>query len=664
MPDTLYEFTSQPGVRRDGTDLDAPFYSDGAWVRWQRGRPRKIGGYKAMTQQANGPVRAVFLDSRGGVTSTHLFSQWGIQRVQFDSTGSSSLIEDRTPVGFAVDPLLNWSYTSMYSATGGVYSAIIAASAPDVNDISSDTGGYIYAGDIATNEPLVKVQDGSGDVRTSGGICVLHPFLVVYGSNGLIRNSNANNYSTASGWTTGGANFAASNNVGATKIVYGAPIRGGSQAPAGLFWSLDSLIRMSFIGGTGIWQYDILANPSTIMSKNCVVEHEGKFFWIGTDKFLFYNGVVQELPNQMNSNYFFDNLNYAAQNKVWGVKIARWGEIWWFYPRGTDTECGDAVIFNYRENTWYDAEKRRSAGAPAGSGFRFPIWAGDEDSYSTTLLTTGLNLTTSAPTAPASPVLTFVSTAGVVDGMLASGTGVVTGSLVLSHTGTTATLNTSTTGVASGAILSFTSMTVGFADNQTVTGSLSGATGVARRVLNNSINVSDVTGTFVINDVLTGPNVITGGVTLVPTAKVQSTPVAQTLVTQYQQETGYDKIVGQTTDPIVSSFTSRNFGFAVGTPFDDAPKTIDVLTRVQRFEPDFNQVGNLTLEVLGRSFAQDPIEVLNTYTLAPEDSFQDTVDQARIVSLRITSNALGGFYEQGDVLVKMEPGDERATKDT
>ena len=259
----------------------------------------------------------------------------------------------------------------------------------------------------------------------------------------------------------GGANYAASNNIGAQKIVYGSAVRGGSQAPAGLFWSLDSLIRVSFTGGTGIWQYDILASPTTIMSKNAVVEHEGKFFWPGTDRFLFYNGVVQELPNQMNCNYFFDNLNYAYQNKVFGVKISRWGEIWWFYPRGTDTECGNAVIFNYRENTWYDAEKERTAAAPAGV-FRSPIMVGHEDLLTTTLLATGLNLTTSAATLAGSPVLTFVSTTGIVDGMVASGTGVVLGSLVSSHTATTITLNTNTTGVASGAILSFTSMTTGF----------------------------------------------------------------------------------------------------------------------------------------------------------------------------------------------------------
>lgn len=653
MADPIYLFTSQPGVRRDGTDLDTPFYSDGVWVRWQRGRPRKMGGYRSMTQHANGPVRAVMMDSRGGVNSTHLFSQWGIQRVQFANDGSAGNIEDRTPTGFTVDPLLTWSHASMFSSTGGSYSAIIAASSPDVDDVASDAEGYVYAGNIATNDPLVQVADGTGPIRTSGGVCVLQPFLFVYGSNGLIRNSNANDFSTATGWTIGGANFAAENNIGASKIIYGAPVRGGSQAPAGLFWSLDSLIRVSFTNDTRIWQYDTLAQPSTVLAKNAIVEHEGKFFWPGTDRFLFYNGVVQELPNQMNCNYFFDGLNYACQNKVFGVKLSRWGEIWWFYPRGTDTECGHAIIFNYRENTWYDAVKERTAAAGAGV-FRSPVMVGPEDAINTTMLTTGLNLTTSAPTLAASPVLTFTATTGIVDGMVASGAGIPYGSLVLSHTATTITLDTNTTGVASGAILSFTSMTSIFLEQSAITGVTSGATGIVSRVLNNYVNVSGVTGVFVSGETLEAPNGAT--------AVVQAAPAAQQLVTQYQHEYGWDKTIGQTVTSVESSFTSQNFGFAVGDPFGDAPRMVDAMTRILRLEPDLNQVGDIQVDVLGRSFAQDEEEVINTYTLSPGDSFQNMGDQARIMKLRITSDSLGGFYEQGQMQVSVEPGDERSTK--
>lgn len=653
MADALYVFNSQPGVRRDGTDLDTPYYNAGVWVRWQRGRPRKIGGYRSMTSMVNGPVRAVMLDARGGVYSTHLFSQWGIQRVQFNEGGSVSTIEDRTPAGFSVNENLNWSYDSMYSSTGGVYSAVIASSSPDANDIASDTVGNVYAGNIANNDPLVQVSDAGGPITTSGGICVLQPFLFVYGSNGLIRNSNANNYSTASGWTIGGSNFAAINNVSASKIVYGQAIRGGSQAPAGLFWGMDALFRVSFVGGTTLWQYDTLACPTTILAKNAIVEHEGKFFWPGVDRFMVYSGVVQELPNQMNCNYFFDNINWPLRNKIWGVKIARFGEIWWFYPRGTDTECGNAVIFNYRENTWYDAAIERTAGAPAGV-FRFPVWAGHEDAVETTKLTTGLNLVTSAPTLAASPILTFASTTGVVDGMAVFGTGIPNNTFVSTHTGTTVTLDTNTTGVAAETTIAFTSMTAGFVSNNTVTGGTSGATGVAVRVLTNSINVRDVIGAFVSGETITG---LAGA-----TAVLQSAPLDQTLVNQYQHEFGWDKLVGANVTAVESSFTSANFGFAVGGPFDDVPKTMDAMTRIVRLEPDMNQVGDVTVDVIGRSFAQDADKVISTYTLSEGDSFQNMGDQARMMKLKFTSNTLGGFYEQGQTFVTLEPGDERSTK--
>ena len=33
------------GIQRDGTQLASPTYTDGKWVRFQYGRPRKMGGY-------------------------------------------------------------------------------------------------------------------------------------------------------------------------------------------------------------------------------------------------------------------------------------------------------------------------------------------------------------------------------------------------------------------------------------------------------------------------------------------------------------------------------------------------------------------------------------------------------------------------------------------
>ena len=216
------------------------------------------------------------------------------------------------------------------------------------------------------------------NIAISGGVVMLHPYLFVYGNNGLIQNCAAGAFTN---WTSGDAN---ANNVSTGKIVKGLPLRNGTTSPGGLFWSLDSVIRVSYapntVGGVNYyWKYDLISSQSSILSSSSVIEYDGLFYWIGVDRFLMYNGVVAEIPNSQNQNWFFDNLNYAQRQKVWCTKIPRWGEIWWFYPRGSATECTDAIIYNVREKTWYDAGQAVGAQRSAGTYtevFHYPIMGG------------------------------------------------------------------------------------------------------------------------------------------------------------------------------------------------------------------------------------------------------------------------------------------------
>ena len=216
------------------------------------------------------------------------------------------------------------------------------------------------------------------NIEVSGGIVMLFPYLFAYGNNGLIENCAAGDFNN---WTSADSN---KNNVSSTKVVKGLPLRGGTTSPAGLFWTLDSVVRVTYapqsVGTSTIyWRYDLITQQSSIMSSQCVIEYDGIFYWAGTDRFLMYNGVVQEVENKQNFNYFFDNLNYAQRQKVWVSKVPRWGEIWWFFPSGDSTECNDAIIYNVRDKVWYDAGKalgaRRSAGV-FSEVFRKPIWGG------------------------------------------------------------------------------------------------------------------------------------------------------------------------------------------------------------------------------------------------------------------------------------------------
>lgn len=645
-----------PGFARDGTRLDADSYIDGEWVRFDRGgRPRKIGGYRAMTTKVAGPTRGLLVDSRGGINSVHAFSQWGVARLEFDTTGAGGGLQHRTPASFTPDPAYTWSYGVMASSTGGSYAALLAAATPDLNALDADAVGSVYYGDIRGTDPLVQLADEDGPLEVSGGVTVLGPIAVIYGSDGLIRNSKPNDL-TPTGWTAGGGSLANSANPVGSKVVYGAPVRGGGQSPAGLFWSLDALIRMSLSSdATTIFNYDVLSQPTSILGKRCVVEHDGQFFWVGSDRFLMYNGVVQEVPNGQNLNWFFDNINMAARNKVWGTKIPRWGEIWWFFPFGTSTECDAAIIYNYRQKVWYDARKVRSAGGSV-QVFPFPVWAGAEDAEQTQVLTVGYSHVLSTDATAGDDTLTLTSASGVTSGQRVRGPGIAPGTTVSGVLGADVTLSADLTAdVAAGASFSFSQMSAPFQAGETLTGDTSGAQGTVAYVQETQVNLVGVTGTFdPAGEALVGS---LGGAA----DSIAVEPFTQQLESIYQQEFGLDKVVGERATALRSSFSLKEFGYAIGTPFGEAPKVAEVATRVIRVTPDFIQRGPMTVTAVGRDFPREEPRELASGTYQEGDSFVDLRGaQARLLSLTFASDVLGGNYVQGVTSVSLGVGDQRS----
>lgn len=360
----VFQLNVKPGIQRDGTDFDSRTFVDGQWVRFQRGRPRKMGGYRSITDKINGPIRLMNTWSRQSIIQITAFSPYGVEAVQVDRNGTGQAIYDRTPSGFATNVELVWQAETMYdSAAGSTKTLLLAHAAPNLQDIDSGVVGDVYYGDASSTGVLTAI---GSPAQVSGGILSIPPYLVLYGSDGLVMWSNANE---PRNFTTGDATTA---RVTGSKIVKGLPIRGQGASPSALLWSLDSVIRMSYIGGNSIFKFDATTNGASILSSSCIIEYDGIYYWIGLDRFMQYNGRVQELPNVFNSNWFFDSLNYAQRQKVFAHKVPRFGEIWWFFPKDDATECTHAVIFNVRENYWYDVALGRSAAA-FSQVFRYPV---------------------------------------------------------------------------------------------------------------------------------------------------------------------------------------------------------------------------------------------------------------------------------------------------
>jgi hypothetical protein len=399
---------------------------------------------------------------------------------------------------------------------GGTNSVVFAHVTPNGIDISSSAPGTIFYGDayggtVGTSNILVPI--GTTDPHDSGGIVCIHPFLFSFGNFGTL------NWSAPADPLSVGTSNA---RITEQKMVAGLSTRGGSGAsPAGLFWSLNSLIRMTFVGGSAQFSFDTVSDNINILSSKSPVEYDGTFYWVGAGRFLRYNGVIDENANDVNVDDFFSNLNMAYAQRMWGCAVPQWGEIWWFYPRGTNTECTHAVIYNKRLSerfgrpVWYDTELPFGGFRTAGVRprvFPYPVWASNPN--------------------PLHP----------------SGTG---------------------------------------------------------------------TGSFGI----------------------------------FQHEIGTDLVANGLVLPIYSSVTSTNISTSIGQP--------DSNVRLTRVEPDFRQVGELLMERRARAYARSKLGIRTAVFQPGTKKIDDLRGQGRELTLKVSSNAPGGHYEFGQVLIHIEPGDVR-----
>ena len=659
MTKKVFALDTKPGIQRDGTTFDADAYTDGSWVRFQRGRPRKMGGYREIVDDFAGPSRGIYLNPQQNFNNVFNGYSGGLQVLPISNTGVGSGITDITLTGFTANANNLWQFDTFFDGTGSGNNLLLAHPGQNLTLIDNNVNTPVFGG-LITGTSLSQIgiftavaatitngsatitlaaantQIGAGQVVTgtgipsaatvvsissttliisanatatgssitltfdnqisvSGGVVTLHPYVFVYGNDGLIQNNSAGNVND---WVSADANEVS---VATGKIVQGLPVRGGSNAPSGLFWSLDSLIRVSYIGGVGapaqFWRYDLISSQSSILSSQSVIEYDGVYYWCGVDRFLLYNGVVKEIPNSFNQNYFFDNLNYEQREKVWVTKVPRFGEIWWFYPSGTATECNNAVIYNVRENVWYDAGFALGAQRSAGyfsQVFPFPI------SSDWNVNATG-----------------GILTATITNGGSAYTNGTYTNQALTGGAGTGATANITVAG------------------------------GIVTAVVINGHGVN-----YAIGNTLSAS--IAGGSGFILTVNT-----LMSFVSLYQNEIGTDKVVGALSVAIESYFETSDLGLVAGGPSQPSPVGENRWLRLERVEPDFIQEGDMDLYVTGRPFAQVADVTSTAYTFSSSTGKIDMREQRRELRLKFVSNVAGGDYQVGKILLDADVGDSR-----
>ena len=584
MSETIIPLRSQSGVVRDGTQLGNESYIDALWARFQRGLPRKMGGYRSVNRYIQAIPRALHDYALNNLIYMHAGSAARLERLTLDGTLNTSIITDRTPAALTASVDNIWQFDVAQKVGTGLQ--IVAQAAPNLTDIANNTGGQVFYGSITGTGALTQVTYPAAYSAT-GGVVYLAPYAMVFGSAGFVMWSPDPTDFTVSG--------AGNAYVTGQKIVRGLPLRaGGGNSPAGLLWSLDSLVRATYVGGTPVFQFDTLTAQSSILSPRSVIEYDGIYYWLGTDRMLAFNGVVREVPNNYNVDFFYDNLNRDQAQKVFAFKVPRFGEIWWCFPKGEATEPNHAIVFNVRENVWYDT--------PLPGGGRSAA------TFSPTI---------SRPIASGVAPLDYICSAAAVS---AAGTGYAVGN-VLSVVGGTASIPVELTVATVGGGGSIATVAVTNAGQYTVTP--------------------------------TNPASVTGGAG----SGATFTLTFARPFNLWAHETGLDRIDGSDIQPIQSYFETGDISIPVNLPILNPPANRSLT--VAAIEPDFNQIGDMTVTVTGRSNARAEDVESEPVSFGEDTEMIHLKAQRRQLRFRFESNAVGGYYEMGMCLAHVRAGDGR-----
>ena len=167
------------------------------------------------------------------------------------------------------------------------------------------------------------------------------------------------------------------NAAGSIRLSEGSEIITAVSAQQGILVFTDtSVYMMQYVGAPYIWGSTVMASNTSIMGPNAVSTVNNTVYWMGYNKFYFFNGTVQTLPCAVRQ-YVFDNINLGQSNQVTSGTNEAYNEVWWFYPsitgRNADGGLGTGtpsnpntltdsyVIYNYVDQTWYYGAMQRTS---------------------------------------------------------------------------------------------------------------------------------------------------------------------------------------------------------------------------------------------------------------------------------------------------------------
>ncbi len=369
-----------PGFYRNGTDYE----SSGRWfkgnlVRWENGRLKPWGGWRSVMEQ-----EAAFTGvARGGIAWR---TARGYYRAAFGTNSNlyfydDGVINDQTPAGF-VGGSVDTEESPGYGAgpyNEGNYSdpdddTVTVEAATWQFDIygdlllgvcSSDGRCFEWAASgVAIPTPLENAPvDNVGVLVTNEG----HIMLLGSGGDRRLVQWCSNLEKTV--WTPASTNTAGSRTLKTNGYILTGRLFNGSP----IIFTTADVHRLDYLGYPLVYSNICVGEQCGVIGPNAVGGTHDALFWMTKDGFFSYDGIVRQLPCDLQDAIFGSTesgiaagINLVQGRKVYCSTNYKKSEVIWFYPSAGSDENDRYVAYNYKYKIWYDGELARTVWIDAG----------------------------------------------------------------------------------------------------------------------------------------------------------------------------------------------------------------------------------------------------------------------------------------------------------
>ena len=284
-------------------------------------------------------------------------------------------------------PLVGWGASKWgtgYWGVGGTSTVSLRIWSQDnfgENLLFAPNQGQIYywtaSSGVTTRGVLVSGLSGASDVP------VVQSFIYVSDTSRFVFAFGCNDYGSGTAdpmlvrwsdqesitmWTPD-----ATNQAGSIRLSHGSKIVTTIQTRQEIVVVTDSSVySFQYVGPPAVWQTQLLGDNISIIGQNAIAQAGGIVYWMGVDKFYFYDGRVQTLNCDLRK-YIYQDINLSQKEQCFASTNEGFNEVWFFYCSTNSFKIDRYVVYNYIEKNpaggtgvWYYGTIGRTAWLDSG----------------------------------------------------------------------------------------------------------------------------------------------------------------------------------------------------------------------------------------------------------------------------------------------------------